>query len=1117
MSQSTADGALAGRVLTFGGKPEAYTRILAVETETGVIQATTTSSRGEFAVPRLPPGNYILAIADSSVAIPLAGTYQVHLGELTEVEARISAAVQSDSLPAGPEPALTALPILGADWTSLALTAPRAGAAGSNSADTPEVAFGSISPTQNATFSDGATADDSFSGSSVGTGAGTDPESGADGIADRSAGPGSGWRFLADSGRRSGSSYAFAQSSVREFRVHSQADAAEYGSALYGHGAGGIITSVSRSGGTRLHGMAFYTDRNSAWDASNPFATATTYANGVVTTSHVKPRDVQQYVGGRVNGPFMTHFVDGAGSGVASRTSYLYAFERQLHDYPAVSSPGSADFYNLTAIQTALLANRGVSAAATRVALSYLSSLTGTIPRRADQTVNFARLDWSRTASTRIVLEYNRARWSNPAGMRSSGVVNRGAASLGSTYGSVDAAIARILLFPTSHLSNELRLQYSHELQYDAPQQPLSQEPAIGPGGFAPEVSIGPDGFLFGTPAALGRHAYPDERRLEAADVVSWVRGRQILQFGGDFSALRDFTASLTNPEGTFTYDSGTTSGHAGGLVDWITDYTFGVNSYPNGGCPSIYAARHDFCFRSYSQSFGQQNLTWRTQEWAGFFQDDWRASSTLTLHLGARYEYEFLPLPQQPNTRLDALFGSTAATGIFPEDRNNFGPRVGLAWQPLGAGRGTIRVGYGVYFGKLPGATIRAALLDTALPASTTRIRITPATETVCPQQPSVGFGYPCSFLAAPTGIVAQSTSAMMFSRRFRMPAVQQGTVSVEHPLGWGVLGSASYVVNLDRQLPSSVDLNIASATSVAGFQLEGGTGLPGTRDGEVFYVPMYTQRVTSSFGPVTAIRSNANATYNAITLEAQRGLGGRAGLGGTGRGLEFHLAWTWSKALDFAPESGAAPRTNSQFDPFNNRYDKALSALNFPHRVVATAVWSPRITALINADGRPIRALADGWALAGIFTESSGHGYSYTIFGGSRLPGGHESINGSGGSTVLPTTGRNTLRLPDSADLNLRLTRTFRLGETLRAQVSADAFNVINRVNYSGVTQRAYLAGTPGTSGAPAGVTPLIFQNAATIAAEGLNTLPFGAFTDSGVGLARERRIQLGLRFEF
>ena len=47
----------------------------------------------------------------------------------------------------------------------------------------------------------------------------------------------------------------------------------------------------------------------------------------------------------------------------------------------------------------------------------------------------------------------------------------------------------------------------------------------------------------------------------------------------------------------------------------------------------------------------------------------------------------------------------------------------------------------------------------------------------------------------------------------------------------------------------------------------------------------------------------------------------------------------------------------------------------------------------------GRLLRAAADGWSMAWIFYESSGRGYSYQIFGGRRLPGGHESINGSGG----------------------------------------------------------------------------------------------------------------------
>jgi hypothetical protein len=95
----------------------------------------------------------------------------------------------------------------------------------------------------------------------------------------------------------------FSQAAVREFRVQGQGDAAAYGSALYGHGVGGVVTAVSRSGGTTLHGMAFYTVRDSAWAAANPFSVASTYADGVVTSAVVKPEDLRQQFGGRVGGP----------------------------------------------------------------------------------------------------------------------------------------------------------------------------------------------------------------------------------------------------------------------------------------------------------------------------------------------------------------------------------------------------------------------------------------------------------------------------------------------------------------------------------------------------------------------------------------------------------------------------------------------------------------------------------------------------------------------------------------------------------------------------------------------------------------------------------------------
>jgi hypothetical protein len=155
----------------------------------------------------------------------------------------------------------------------------------------------------------------------------------------------------------------------------------------------------------------------------------------------------------------------------------------------------------------------------------------------------------------------------------------------------------------------------------------------------------------------------------------------------------------------------------------------------------------------------------------------------------------------------------------------------------------------------------------------------------------------------------------------------------------------------------------------------------------------------------------------------------------------------------------------------------------------------------------------MANGWTLSGIFYETSGRPYSYEIFGGNRLTGGRESINGSGGAVYLPTVGRNTLRLPDTNRIDLRLARQLRMGERLRVQAMVEAFNLANHVSYTGVQQRAFLVGVPAANG----VTPLIFQDAATVSAEGLNVRPFGVYTASAANNSRERQIQLGLRFDF
>jgi hypothetical protein len=1129
-AQTAVDGAIAGRVLDPPGNPVPGAKVAvyraATEAPTPEATSATTSPDGRFFLARVPSGTYRVTVAAPgfetlrqpvTVELGSVANIDLHLRPtqaavpMLSVEAAPIAVPGAPVVPAPPEanappdPAASIitdqasdlLPVDGRRYQSLALLLPQA-AAGSVSDTETALSFRGLATTQNSTQIDGVADDQHFGGVAPGTGAGDGRAAEEPADSGGETGPGGdGARALY--GRHAGAAYTFAQGAVQEFRVREQAY-----SALDGHAAGGVVTTVSKSGTDHLRGSAFYLVRDAAWGAANPFSLVTRYTDGVVTNSIVTPPDLRQQFGGTLGGPLR---IPRRAPLTPPRLFYFAAADVQRRRNPAFSSPGYAQFYDLTATQQALLANRGVSPAATTQALDYLDSLAGsgktTAIRREDQQIAFAKLDWQHSPINRLSLQANHVRWASPGGVRSEPVVERGLASLGNGYGKVDAAVARLVTLWTSHLSNELRLAYSRDFEFETAQQPLPQEPAIGPGGLAPEVDISPNGFTFGTPASLGRNAYPDERRLQAAEMLQWAHGRHLLQIGFDFTHIHDRIDALQNQEGSFHYDSGATDGKAGGLVDWITDYTFSANAYPNGACPSIDAKVHLFCFRTFTQSFGRSAVSFPTRQWAGFVQDSWRATAKLNLNLGLRYEYEQEPTPQAPNPALDAIFGTTAATTVFPADRNNLGPRAAIAWQPFGPGKGVVHLGYGVYFGRLPGATVRAALLDTALPSSSTHVRITPSTETLCPQVANQGFGYGCDFLTTPGAAVGTTTTATLFDRRFRLPMVQQGSFGIERDLGHGIAASASYVMNLDRQLPSSVDINILPSTGLRAFQLQGGpvdgSGPVGLTNGQLFEVPFYTQRVSTLYGPVTDIVSNANGTYNAMVLAASRR--GR-------KGPEFQIAWTWAKALDYGESDSATPRTNAQFDPFTNGYDKGLSTLNFAHKVTASAAWEPALA----TPRHWLRAAANGWQFDPLLQIMSGRPYSYEIFGGTRLTGGHTSINASGGAAYLPTVGRNTLRLPETLHLDLRVSRGLRLTERLRLRASAEVFNLPNHVNFTSTTTRAYLPGT-----IIDGVTPLIFQDAATVAAEGLNQQPFGAYTAASTANSRERQIQLGLRLQF
>ena len=111
------------------------------------------------------------------------------------------------------------------------------------------------------------------------------------------------------------------------------------------------------------------------------------------------------------------------------------------------------------------------------------------------------------------------------------------------------------------------------------------------------------------------------------------------------------------------------------------------------------------------------------------------------------------------------------------------------------------------------------------------------------------------------------------------------------------------------------------------------------------------------------------------------------------------------------------------------------------------------------------------------------AGRPYSFDLSGGPRLPGGQESLNGSGGALYLPTVGRNTLRLPASVNLDLRANRNLRLTRGLELRFSVEAFNPVEP------SQSVFrdAAGVSGRHGGFGSYARWSFRSAAAIARRG------------------------------
>ncbi len=1017
-AQSAVDGAIGGSILDSSGAVVPHATVTVHNSGTNAEQVVTSDDSGYFRVIHLQPGAYNVTVTREGFQTFRAVNLVVQIGLLTDPQVHLNVGSTSQSVEVSGEAPLVNntspdfagvveqetlhdLPENNYRWSAFALLTP--GVVNDSNG------YGLLSFRGQSTLLNNVTID------------GTD---------DNQA-------YFSEERGRTRAGYSTIKDAVQEFQVNTSNYSVEYG-----RSAGGIVNSITKSGSNAFHGEAYYFDRDSMWNAENGYVThpVQTSSNPVsYSVKPFKPTDLRRQYGFTLGGPVLK-----------DKVFFFLAGDRFYHDFPGAATitgtSANANFYNVNGsyaqTQIAQLAKAtGMSSSAATsyyaTGISNLASILGTTPRVGDQTIYFPKLDWQVNAKNHASVEANRMRWTSPAGIQTSPAVAYGMRSFGNDYVRDNWIVGKLDSFLTSSISNEARYMYGRDFEFEFNQTPTSYEQTnlvntpsgyVNPQGLPPNIFL--SGFFqFGTPQFLNRAALPDERRWQLADTLVWIRGNHTLKFGEDYVHTNDQISNLYNQYGGYSYTGGTPLGN------YFADLYLSQNPV---------AGKKAQNFTSFTQGAGDAGLEFTTGDYALFAQDEWRVNPRLMLTLGVRWEYESFPSPQLANSAL-------SQTSKLPENGVNIGPRVGFAYDVYGGGKTIVRGGYGMFFARAINSTLYQALISTGAPGSQTNPTLTPGSS-CAPVFPQIVAN---SCLGGSSG----NATIDYLDPNFKTPEIHQADLSIEQQLGSANVFTLSWLGSWGRRLPDFVDTNLPAPTKLSFIvadpnhtgPLANGTVI--TTNG-YFTAGTANKRPNTSFSSITDMFSGVSSNYEALVAEYKRRMTHH---------ISLDANYTWSHALDYGENNQTGAAVESLLDPANIRLDYGNSNQNVPSRLVIYTVGeSPW-----HAHGA-LGYLVNDFELSPSFQTQSGLPYSpgINISAASLYPAGSTtqkalvvtSFNGSNSTGRLPNIDRNAFRYPKTWNLDLRFSKRFTVREHYSLEYLAEAFNLANHQNVTGLGTTAY-----------------------------------------------------------
>jgi outer membrane receptor protein involved in Fe transport len=748
------------------------------------------------------------------------------------------------------------------------------------------------------------------------------------------------------------------QEAVREFRVLNSAFLAEYGRAL-----GGFVNIVTKSGTNRYNGSAYYFGMNDALNA-DPILTGP------------NPDLRQNQYGATIGGPIRK-----------DKTFFFGSYEGQRRGEDNKFS--SVIFNNIDAIN------------ATKRFFGLTPEVTDML-RSNDYDGFLAKLDHKITSNNDLSFRYNLLDSTTEGFLGGGGRASPASSTARNNRTFDQSFVVSDTALLSSRVVNEARVQWARR-SFDFPS--VLKEPDF-------EVSN-----LLITGKSTSDIDFYRESRLQVSDNLSLNLSGHVLKVGADFNHIRDTAkwypflparvifASLGGPG-----VAGPTFLNQTPVVFWFP-LANGATSRSAMSVPFTQEAPAEF---EPLTDFGVNHNSY------GFFgQDEWKATSKLTLTLGLRYDFETYP-----------------SVYVQRNDLNNFQPRVGLAYAL--SPRTVIRAGFGIFndrlfssvgqqliatdgssAGDLPNAqlvfpgvapvrahfiqpTIRGPL--TSLQSTTCRSGGPTITTMSAPQLATCIFTSTGQVpVAIPVNGIVNPGFRDNKDGAQRTPYSEQASLEISHEIGGGVAVTVGYLYVHGLKLPAHTGIlnGVQTTTLPSGKPVFGGRIFPELGD---FYV-------TDDIG---------FSIHHGGTLEVEKRFA---------RGFSFHGSYTFSKTINNA-ESVANLADLPEGPDIN--LERAVSRQTVPHRFTLAFVSQiPQSMAVLR-----------NFKFSSLLTAQSGR--QFNIFAGADA-----NLDGNPLSDRPDVLGRNTLKGPGFATLDMRVAREVRFNDRISAEFSADFFNLLNRIN--------------------------------------------------------------------